>query len=168
MKNVIKTILSPLVFLFLLLEELFWAIGRFFGPILSRLKIWHRIEILVEKLPATAVVFLFLIPGLALFPIKILALSFIAHGHFFSGVAIVVLTKIVGTALSAKLFMICKYKLMTVKIFAVCYNYITTTLAKAHIWINSFEWVQNVKASFLNIKAEVYKRAMAIIINFKK
>ena len=140
MKNILRHVLAFLGFAFLVVEEVFWIVGRHAGVILAKIPVWQSVERLVQVLPAWGVAVVFLIPMGLLLPIKMAALYFMSSGHVFSGVTIIILAKIGGTAISAKLFGIAKPKLLTLIWFARTYGFITAKLAIAHAWLHSLRW----------------------------
>ncbi|MBC7717183.1 MAG: hypothetical protein H7143_09630 [Pseudorhodobacter sp.] len=95
-----------LVAVVLLIEEWGWRplsrwLARFGGwPPLA----W--LEARIRSLPPYAALALFLIPALTLFPLKLLALWLIHLGHTVLGVSVIVLAKLVGTALAGRLFVL--------------------------------------------------------------
>jgi len=127
--------LQAIVYTVLLIEELFWATGRLVGGWLSRIPFWQGIEMAVLALPARAVFVVLLLPMAMLLPMKVGALWLMAHHHVIAGVTAIVLAKIMGTAVSARLFLIAKPKLLTLPWFALCFGWITGVLSRAHAWL---------------------------------
>ena len=63
------------------------------------------------------------LPGLLLLPVKLLALLAIAHGHALSGIATIVLAKVGGAAVVARLYMLTLPALLAVGWFARCHGW---------------------------------------------
>lgn len=106
----------------ILLEEWLWdELARAFG-VLARLPFWARLERAIAAVPAWAALPLFLVPMTVLFPVKLLALWLMARHQILLGVAVLVLAKVVGTAVAARLFMLLKPTLLTVRWFAAVYD----------------------------------------------
>ena len=72
----------------------------------------------VKRLPPYAALALFALPALALLPVKLLALWLIAEGRALLGALVIVVAKLVGTAVLARLFTLTKPALMRLGWFA--------------------------------------------------
>lgn len=117
----LKTLLGWLLALVILFEEWGWVpLARMLGW-LGRLPLFARIERWVQRLPPYAALALFALPTLALLPIKLLALWLISMGRTGLGLLVIVLAKIVGTAVVARLFMLTQPALMQLAWFARWY-----------------------------------------------
>lgn len=115
--------LAPLVALVLIFEEWGWAplsnlIGR-----LARLPLWARMEALIAGLPPYAALVLYLVPVLLLLPVKLVALYWINAGHVALGLSVVMLAKVLGTAVAARLFTLTRPALMRLPWFARFYGH---------------------------------------------
>jgi len=77
----------------------------------------------------------FLLPTALLLPIKLLALWAVGRGHVGLGMLVIVLAKVVGTAVVARLFTLTQPALMQLRWFAWIYSHWTrlkhTVLARA-------------------------------------
>lgn len=116
-----RHLLAPLVYLaalVLLLEEWLWDIGARAMAALSRLLPLPRVRAWVCSLGPVAALFLFVLPGVLLFPVKILALLAIAHGHAITGVLTIVAAKLAGAALVARIYALTHPALMRLAWFA--------------------------------------------------
>ena len=100
------------VALLLLFEEWGWGPLAAAFAALGRLPIWRRLEGLIAALPPWAALLAFGVPVLALIPVKLLALYLIADGRIGLGVALVLLAKLAGTAVAARLFQLTQPALM--------------------------------------------------------
>ncbi len=65
---------------------------------------------------------LFLIPAIAVLPLKVAALSLLAHGHVLMGVALILLVKSLALGVEAFLFDICRDKLLQMLWFKRFYS----------------------------------------------
>lgn len=72
----------------------------------------------MRSLPPWAAVALFALPTALLLPIKLLALWAIGRGHVVLGMLVIVLAKVVGTAVVARLFTLTQPALMQLRWFA--------------------------------------------------
>lgn len=66
-------------------------------------------------------VVVFFVPALALVPVKLLAVFFVGHGHALWGVAVLLVAKVAGTAVVARLFRLTQPALMRLRWFARWY-----------------------------------------------
>ena len=107
--------------LLILFEEWGWEPLQ---RVLARIGRWpgfRWIEGRVRGLPPYAALALFVVPALALLPIKLLALWLIRLGHAGLGVLIILATKLLGTAIVARLFSLTQPALMQLAWFARWY-----------------------------------------------
>ena len=135
----LRRALGVLVALIVLFEEWGWDSLQ---AVLARLARWPplgRLEAWIATLPPRAAVVLFLVPALLLLPAKIAALWFIGGGHLLFGLLVVVIAKLVGTALVARLFTLTRPALMQVPWFARWY-------ARWTAWKDF--WIARVRASW--------------------
>lgn len=113
-------LLAPLA-VFLLFEEWGWeALASCFAA-LCRLPVWRHIERLITRLPPWGALLVFGIPMLLILPIKLLALFLVGRGHLVTGFGLVVMAKIAGTALAARLFQLTEPALMQLGWFSRFY-----------------------------------------------
>jgi len=102
-----RILLAPLIYgaaILLLFEEWLWHASK---RVLARLPLLAcivRLETWIASLSPYAALAIFLAPSLLLIPVKILALMSVAHGHATTGLLIVLLAKVLGTALVARLY----------------------------------------------------------------
>jgi hypothetical protein len=116
---------APLVYLaalLLLLEEWCWNAGLRLCRLLARWPFVEMLERRVRALPPYAALCAFVLPGLLLFPVKLLALWAIAQGHAASGVACFVAAKLGGAAVVARLYALTLPTLLAVGWFARCHG----------------------------------------------
>lgn len=116
-----KTVFTWALALVLLFEEWGWVpLARMLAAI-GRLPGLRWIEGVIRTLPPYAALAMFLVPMLTLLPIKILALYWLSHGHKALGLALIILAKVGGTAVTARLFMLTQPTLMRLAWFARLY-----------------------------------------------
>ncbi len=89
---------------------------------LARLRVLHWIEARIRALPPWGALIVFLLPSLLLLPVKLLALWLIGKGQALFGLLVIVLAKLVGTALLARIFLLTQPALMRLAWFAALYN----------------------------------------------
>jgi hypothetical protein len=123
-------LLAPLALVFalvLLVEEWCWDAGSRLGSQVSRhVARWSwlgAVEARVRTLRPGWALCAFVLPGLLLFPVKILALVAIAHGHAASGIVTLVVAKLGGAAVVARLYALTLPTLLAVRWFAASHGW---------------------------------------------
>ena len=120
-KKILRGILLPPVLLVLLFEEWGWErLARFFAR-LAKLPFWAELENHIRSLSPWTSLLLFGLPVIALIPVKLLALYLFSQGHAALGITLVIATKIIGTALAARLFQLTEPAMMRLAWFARIY-----------------------------------------------
>jgi len=120
--RLLEHLVGWLLALLILFEEWGWE------PLqagLARLGAWlhlRRLEDVIRRLPPWAALALFVLPTLALFPVKLGALWLIGHGQVLAGAAVIVGAKLVGTAVVARLFTLTQPSLVRLAWFAALYG----------------------------------------------
>jgi hypothetical protein len=115
-------LLTTLVALLILFEEWGWEPLQRVLARLGQLPGLRWLEQRIQALPPYAALALFLLPTLALLPVKLLALWFIGQGRVLMGTLVLVGAKIVGTAIVARLFALTQPVLMQLAWFATLYD----------------------------------------------
>ena len=111
-----------LLALLILFEEWGWEPLHRLLARLGRLPVLRQLEAAIARLPPHAALVVFLVPALALLPVKLLALGLIAQGQRMLGLAVIVVAKLVGTAVVARLFALTQPALMQLPWFARAYG----------------------------------------------
>jgi len=125
----LKTLLTPLrwlarvlLALLILFEEWGWApLSRAMAR-LGQLPLLRRLGPLIRGLPPYAALCLLLLPSLLIIPVKLLALWLVLQGRTLLGLAVVLLAKLAGTALLARLFELIQPALMRLGWFERLYR----------------------------------------------
>jgi hypothetical protein len=121
MKSVLKRLLTWLLIPFLLFEEWGWQPLARLAARLARLPLLHRLETWITRLSPWAALAMFALPGMAMLPVKIVALYLMGTGHKVVGMGVLIAAKLVGTAIVARLFQLTEPALMQLKWFARWY-----------------------------------------------
>jgi hypothetical protein len=143
-------LLAPLVFLValvLLFEEWCWDVG---GRLAARIGAWPPLRALeqrVRALPPWAALVLFVLPGLLLLPIKVLALLAIAHGHAVSGIATLVVAKIGGAAVVARMYVLTLPTLLTLAWFARCHGWFMALKDRSIAYLRASRLYQHARSA---------------------
>lgn len=137
-----RRILTPpmvvLAALFLFVEEWLWVRMAAAMAWVGRLPVIHKLEQRMAGLPAWAAVACFFLPGLMLLPVKIGALFLMGRGHVVSGVGVIVLAKVAGTAVVARFFAVCKPTLLGVGWFRALHDWLLRVKASLYAKLQSF------------------------------
>jgi hypothetical protein len=113
---------GALLALLILFEEWGWEpLQRMLGR-LARLPLLRQLEALISRLPPHAALLAFVLPALLLLPVKLLALALIAQGQRLLGLVVIVLAKLVGTAVVARLFTLTRPALLQLPWFVRLYS----------------------------------------------
>jgi hypothetical protein len=113
-------VLLALFALVIFVEEWGW---RPLTALAARIARWPPIaalEALIRRAPPRLALALFLVPAVLLVPVKIGALWLIQEGRATLGIAVIVVAKLLGTALVGRLFILVEAQLMAFPWFARC------------------------------------------------
>ena len=118
LRQALRWLLTWLVVLVILFEEWGWEPLARLAARLGQLAVFAWCERRVAALPPYGALAVFGLPVLALLPVKLLALYAIANGYAALGVGGVVLAKLAGTAVVARLFQLTRPALLRLPWFA--------------------------------------------------
>jgi len=116
--RVVRGVFLALAAVVFAIEEWGW---RPLSAMVARLARWGpvaRLEQRIRAAPPRVALAMFLLPALLLFPLKVVALWLIARGHATLGVVVIVLAKLLGTALLGRLFILTEPQLVRYRWFA--------------------------------------------------
>lgn len=141
MRRLIKRLITPplmlVAALLMFAEEVLWeALKRLMAQV-GRLPPIRTLEAWIARLPPYGAACVFLLPVTLLTPVKIGALWLIAHGHALLGVQLIVVAKLVGTALVARIFMLTKPALLTLRWFARLHGFIMFWREKLYAFVRA-------------------------------
>jgi len=135
--RLVKGLFSGLLALVILFEEWGWEPLQ---RLLARIGQWpgfRWIEGRVRSLPPYAALALFALPALMLLPVKLAALWLIHQGRTMLGLAIIVIAKIVGTAIVARLFTLSQPALMQLAWFARLHTRWSAWKEQLLVWVRA-------------------------------
>lgn len=118
----LKALFGWLLALLIVFEEWGWEPLQRALVWVGRLPGLRWLEARIRALPPYAALALFLLPTAMLLPVKLLALWLIGQGQVLSGTVVILLAKLVGTALVARLFSLTQPALMQLAWFARLYT----------------------------------------------
>ena len=116
-----RQVLRGTLALLILFEEWGWEPLSRALAVLSRLPPVRWAEARILRLPPYGALGVFLLPSVLLVPVKLLALYLIGQGHAGTGLLVIVLAKLLGTALLARLFALTRDSLLQLAWFARLY-----------------------------------------------
>jgi hypothetical protein len=138
---VLRGCLLALFALLIFVEEWGW---RPLTALAARIARWPPIaglEALIRRAPPRVALMLFLVPAVALVPVKLAALWLIQQGRATLGITVVVVAKVVGTAFVGRLFILVETQLMEFAWFARCIGWwratrdrVMAALRKSVVW----------------------------------
>ena len=136
-------------------EEWLWDRLTTFMSWVARARVFRWLEARLAVLPPYAAMAVFLIPGAFLLPVKIAALYLMTRGHAGGGLLIIVMAKVIGTAIVARIFTVCRPALLTVRWFRRLYEGIVrlkvrlyTAIQSMPAWKTAVRWKRAFKARF--------------------
>jgi hypothetical protein len=109
---------SALLAVLILFEEWGWDALHRAAARLARWPPWARLEARITHLTPYPALALFGLPALSLLPVKLLALMLIGQSRPVLGVLVIVLAKVLGTAVVARLYALTQPALMQLAWFA--------------------------------------------------
>ena len=119
--TLLKRTLAALLALVLVFEEWGWeTLSQLVGWV-ARLPLLAWLERRIRALPPWAALLVFVVPALALLPVKLGALYLFGRGHAAWGLSVLVAAKLIGTAVLARLFQLTQPALMQLAWFAHWY-----------------------------------------------
>jgi hypothetical protein len=130
-KRLITRPLLLLAALFLIVEETLFQLARVLAW-LGKLPVFRGLEAFLAGLPPYAALVVFAVPSVALAPVKMLALYWLAGGHPALGITTIITAKLIGTACVARLFQLTKPKLLTIGWFAWAFEKLMVLRAAAY------------------------------------
>ena len=140
----LKLLLAPLRWLFrvvlallILFEEWGWEPLRRAFALLARLPVIRQLETLLRRLPPRWAFVVLVLPSLLILPVKLAALWLMAQGRVVLGVSVVVLAKLLGTALLAWLFQLIQPALMQLPWFARLHARWTAWKTELLAWVRA-------------------------------
>lgn len=145
LRRTVRALLLPPAAAIVFIEEWGW---RPLAALLARLGRFlpvARLEALIRRAPPRLALALFLVPAVLLFPIKLLALWLIEDGRAMLGLSVIVATKLVGTAVVGRLFVLLEPKLMQFAWFARAVAAWQALKARIRAALHRSPWWQTVR-----------------------
>jgi hypothetical protein len=118
LRRALRAVLLVFVAAILVIEEWGWRPLTAFMGWVAKWPPLARLERFIQGLSPRWALVLFMVPALLLFPVKLAALWLIHQGKAGLGLTVIVLAKLVGTALVGRLFVLTETQLMKFAWFA--------------------------------------------------
>jgi hypothetical protein len=150
-----RLLTPPLIVLAALLmwiEEWLWEHLKILTSWIARLPVFRWLERMLQRLPPYPTMAVFLLPGALLFPVKLGAVWLMTHGQFLLGLGVIVAAKVIGTAVVARLYVVCQPKLMTIGWFAKLHDWLVVTRDRLYGAIRAMPLYQATRARLSAIK----------------
>jgi hypothetical protein len=169
-RKVTNALLTVLVFIYLILEELVWE--RIAEPIyafIRDLKILHKLEIVILRLNRYTLLVCFLALFGAVELLGIFAIGLFAQGQVLIA-TIIYVGKIPIAAFTFWLFQIAKDKLLTFAWFKFCYEWLLVQLHKiktSAIYVNIKAKISSIKTWFISLWENETVRRVKALLGFK-
>ncbi|MBO9688027.1 MAG: hypothetical protein J7598_15580 [Mitsuaria chitosanitabida] len=136
----------------ILFEEWGWEPLQRAMAAIGRLPVFRQLEAAVRRLPPYLALVVFFLPGLLLLPIKVAAVWLMGVGRPGLGLAVIVLAKVLGTAVVARIFALTHPALMTLPWFARLYARWTVWKDGLLAWVRASVAWRTARAIKLRIK----------------
>jgi hypothetical protein len=133
----LRGVLLALAALFIFLEEWGWRPLTAWAAHLAKWPPIQRLEARLGRASPKQALLLFLAPAVLLFPIKLLALWLIHQGKSVLGIGLILLAKLIGTALVGRLFILTESKLVQFAWFASALNWWRRTKQRVLLAVHS-------------------------------
>lgn len=133
----LRGVLRFIAAIIILFEEWGWAwFGWIMGQ-LGKLPVLRAIERWIARLPPYGALVMLVMPALLLLPVKLLALYFIGKGRAVFGISVILIAKVVGTALVARIFQLIHPALMQLPWFVPLYGRWTRWKEALLAWVRA-------------------------------
>lgn len=153
----LKHILLTLAAIVFLIEAWLWdksiALGRWALGLIPWEEFKRRVARLIERLPPYGALPLFLLPVVVVEPLKVVAVSQIAHGHILSGLLAFLVLKFVGLGLIAFVFDLTRDKLLAIGWFARFHAWVVKWRDIAHAFIEPYKRAVRARIADLRTRA---------------
>lgn len=133
-----------------MLEELLWDAISWAEERIAFLRLIRIIERWVAARTPWQAAALMLTPAAVLFPAKIMGLWLLTSGHALAGIGVILAAKVIGTAIVARMYRLCKDVLLTLAWFAWCHRLvlrISTWVRATDAWQTAMRWKNALRAS---------------------
>lgn len=150
-----RALTPPLIVLAALLmwcEEWLWVRLKWLTRSIARFPLIHWYEAAIVKLPPYPMLVVFLLPGLLLLPVKLLAVYWFTRGHWLLSLSVIIGAKVLGTAIAARSYVVCHPKLMTIEWFRYSHDWLIATRNYLYAAMRAMPLYQAIRTRMLKFK----------------
>ncbi len=126
-----------------MLEELLWDSLNWIEDKIAFLSLVRKLERWVAQRTPWQAAALMLTPAAALVPVKIIGLWLLTNGHSLAGIGTILVAKIIGTAIVARIYRLCQAALLSLPWFAACHGLalrISAWVRTTEAWQSAMRW----------------------------
>jgi len=131
----LRTVLIFCGALLFLFEEWLWVSFLRLFAWLGRFGLLRWLDARLVRLAPMAALIVLCVPIVLLFPVKIVGLWMIAQGRFFTGCCVMLVAKVVSTAIIARIFITCRPQLLRMPWFARLHALTCALRDRVHRWM---------------------------------
>ena len=161
-KRVLQIVLVPIAAAIVFIEQ---TIIRYLNKVTAAIAAWPpiaRLEAWLVRLPPYWALLTFATPSILILPVKVAAFWFGMHGRYGLALGSVILGKLLGTAILARLYAILRPKLMTIPWFAWADTRFFAWRDRAYAFVKSLPAWQMVQAMMQAARARMAEVVSAL------
>ncbi|HEY0982069.1 MULTISPECIES: hypothetical protein [unclassified Schlesneria] len=151
-----RCLTAPLILiasLVMWIEESLWEWFKWLTAQIALLAWVRKIESWIQSLSPYATMVVFFLPLLILIPFKLVAVYWMASGHWITSIVVIITAKLVGTAIEARMFVVCKAKLLTIPWFRRLHDGLVAIHHRLQEALHSLAIYQAVRTLLIRVKA---------------
>lgn len=165
LKRGLELVFVPFAAAFVFVEQVLIKYLNVAMAAFARLPLIARFEAWLESLPPWAAFMAFVCPSLLILPVKLSAVWFVLHGFYTTALVVVLIAKLVATALLARLYKILRPTLMAIPWYAAIDTWFFEWRDKAYVFVRSLpawqrtqQLVGRVRAWFAELVSGLFAR----------
>ena len=152
LKRVLTPPLIVVASLLMWIEDTLWHWLKKLTGWISLIPLVHKFEVVIAGLPPYAMMAVFLMPMTLLFPIKVLAVYWMTRGYWMASLTAIATAKIVGTAIVARMYVVCHDKLMTIVWFHRLHDWLIATRDQLFGYVRALPIYRLIRTRLLSLK----------------
>ena len=150
-----RCLTAPLIIIASLLMWIEESLWQWFKWLTAKIAIFNwvrKVEAAIRELSPYATVVVFFLPLLLLIPFKLLAVYWLTTGHWLASLAVIIAAKLVGTAIEARMFVVCKPKLLTIAWFRRLHDGLVSIHHRLQAALHALPIYQAIRTQLLRLK----------------
>ncbi|WP_010583049.1 hypothetical protein [Schlesneria paludicola] len=152
----LKRLLTPplivLASLLIWCEESIWIWLKRLTSLIAMVPMLRWLESRIVRLPPSIMLGIFFLPLVSLFPLKLLAVYWLTRGYWLASLTLIAAAKILGTAVVARMYVVCQPQLMSIAWFKWLHDWFTTTRDRMYSALHALPIYQRARALLLSIR----------------